>query len=91
MGRLQGLELETGTHPPEPLTDALHAVAPRPLLITPQPTILPSARWRRRTSVAGPTARFWLARTGHTQALQSFPRRYEQRVLGLFEHALVQR
>jgi pimeloyl-ACP methyl ester carboxylesterase len=86
------LELETGTHPPEPLTEALRAVAPRPLLIIaaaenpPERAVAPAY-----VRAAGPTAEYWLARTGHTQALESFPRLYEQRVAGLFERALLRR
>ena len=85
------LELETGTHPPEPLTGELRDVAPRPLLIIsaarnpPERDVAPAY-----VRAAGPTARFWLVQTGHTQALESFPRLYEQRVVGLFERALVQ-
>jgi uncharacterized protein len=84
------LEVETGTQPPEPLTDDLRRIAPRPLLIVAAEKNLPervvAPVWRRS---AGPTARLWLADNDHTHALETFPREYERRVVGLFDRALL--
>jgi hypothetical protein len=62
----QALRVETGTHPPEPLS-AAPAYA----------------------RAAGPTASLWVLWVGHTHALETFPRRYERRVVGLFDRALL--
>jgi hypothetical protein len=88
----QALRVETGTHPPEPLTDDLRRIAPRPVLIIaaaknpPERTAAPAY-----AKAAGPTASLWLVQAGHTRALETFPRRYEQRVVGLFDRALLHR
>ena len=84
------LAVETGTTPPEPLTRDLRRLAPRPVLIIAarnnRPERVVAHVW---ASAAGPTARLWLARTGHTKALATFPRDYRRRVLGLFARALL--
>jgi len=88
----QALRVETGTHPPEPLTDDLRRIAPRPVLIIaaaknpPERTAAPAY-----AKAAGPTASLWLVQAGHTRALETFPRRYGRRVLGLFDRALLRR
>lgn len=86
------LELETGTHPPEPLTEDLRRIAPRPVLI------VASAENPSEDHVApvyaraaGPTGSLWLVRAGHTKALATFPAAYERRVGGFLERALVRR
>jgi len=86
------LELETGTHPPEPLTEDLRRIAPRPVLIVasvenpPENHVAPVY-----ARAAGPTASLWLVRAGHTKALATFPAAYEQRVGGFLTRALVRR
>jgi uncharacterized protein len=86
------LRVVSGTHPPEALTDDLRAVAPRPLLVIAARRNLPervaAPTWAK---AAGPTAELWLADTGHTHALATFPRRYEQRVVAFFSGALLPR
>ena len=84
------LAVETGTRPPEPLTeDLLRKIAPRPLLIVASKTNTPEAvvapAWKK---AAGPTAQLWLVQAGHTKALATYPRQYERRVVGLFDRAL---
>lgn len=85
----QAIRVQTHDAPPEPLTQAFRRVAPRPLLLIaaaenpPERTVAPVYR-----RAAGPTASFWLARTGHTHALQAFPRLYERRVVGFLDRAL---
>ena len=86
----QALRVETGAHPPEPLTEDLRRIAPRPVLIIaaaknpPERTAAPAY-----ARAAGPTASLWLARADHTRALETMPRRYERRVVGLFDRALL--
>jgi pimeloyl-ACP methyl ester carboxylesterase len=81
--------VQTGDAEPEPLTQDLRRVAPRPLLLVVAgknaAELQPSAAFRK---AAGPTARTWIADTGHTEALQTFPRRYERRVVGFLDNAL---
>jgi uncharacterized protein len=84
------LRVVSGTHPPEALTTDLRRIAPRPLYIVaaarnaPERVVAPT--W---AEAAGPTARLWLARTGHTRALATFPRTYERRVVGFLDAALL--
>jgi hypothetical protein len=86
------LELETGTHPPEPLTEDLRRIAPRPVLIVASaqnPPELHVAPVYARA--AGPTGSLWVVRAGHTKALVTLPAAYERRVGGFLRHALVAR
>ncbi len=86
------LQVETGTHPPEPLTDDLQRIAPRPVFLIaaaknpPERTAAPAY-----ARAAGPTASLWLAPAGHTRALATFPRRYERQVVGFLDRALLPR
>ena len=80
---------QTGDAEPEPLTDDLQRLAPRPLLLIvaarEKAEVEPSPAFRK---AAGPTATTWMADTTHTAALRTFPRQYERRVVGFFDAAL---
>jgi predicted acyl esterase len=85
----KAIAVQTHDSPPEPLTEDFRRVAPRPLLLItaaenpPERTVAPAYR-----RAAGPTASFWLARTGHTHALSAFPAEYRRRVVGFLNRAL---
>jgi hypothetical protein len=86
----RAIRIQTHDTPPKPLTEELRRVAPRPLFLIaaaknpPEKKVAPAYR-----RAAGPTASFWLAQTGHTQSLQTFPREYERRVVGFLDRALL--
>jgi uncharacterized protein len=85
----KAIAVQTHDSPPEPLTEDFRRVAPRPLLLIAAaenpPELKVSAAYRR---AAGPTASFWLARTGHTHTLAAFPAEYRRRVVGFLDRGL---
>jgi len=77
--------------PPPSLVDILHRVAPRPTLLIWAPnggnreTMNPLYQ-----QLIGPSASVWaIDDAQHMQGLQAHPAEYERRVIGFFDHALL--
>jgi uncharacterized protein len=82
------IRIVRGEHQPPPMIDLVHRVAERrPLLL------IGTEGFEReidRAYVRGSQARLWeLPSTAHTKGLATHPRAYDQRVVGLFDHALL--
>ena len=82
--------LLSGAPRPVPLRDAIAAAAPRPVLIIADgavPDEPTAARWFQATSPA--TVRVWVVpHAGHTAALTTQPRAWEERVTSFLTAAL---
>jgi hypothetical protein len=76
--------------PPEPLVEAIAAIAPRPVLLIAADNIDDEVRLGTRFADTAPTTtQLWVVPdSGHTQALSTTPLEWTSRVLDLFAQAL---
>jgi pimeloyl-ACP methyl ester carboxylesterase len=76
---------------PRPLTDAVALIAPRPLLlIAGAQSSFEQALQRKLHAAAGETSSLWeIPEAGHTGAWEARPQEYEERMISLFDRALL--